>query len=125
MKANFVSVMIYFFLLINIIISNKTSQYHCGTNNLKIKPKNLEPKIEINIEDPSYKRRMSNIDEDGFKNFNIYVDKINIEKDIAYYKLQEYRSLILNSIDKAASTLGKLLKVKPLVKGLQNFLMKN
>ena len=119
MKANFVSVMIYFFLLINIIISNKTSQYHCGTNNLKIKPKNLEPKIEINIEDPSYKRRMSNIDKDGFKNFNIYVDKINIEKDIAYYKLQKYQSLILNSIDKAASTLGKLLKVKPLVNRLQ------
>ena len=62
---------------------------------------------------------MSNIDKDGFKNFNIYVDKINIEKDIEYYRLQKHRSLILNSIDKAASTLGKLLKVKPLVKGLQ------
>ena len=109
----------FFFLLINKIISNKTSPYHCGTNNLKIKPKNLEPKIKVNIEDSSYKRRMSDIDEDGFKNFNIYVDKINIEKDITKYKLQKHHDLIINSIDKAANTLQKLLKVQPLEDGLQ------
>ena len=119
MKANIVFIMIYFFLLINIIISNKTSQYHCGVNKLKIKPKNIEPKIKVNIEDPSYKRRMSDIDEDGFKNFNIYVDKINIEKDITKYKMEKYRTLILNSIDKAANALQKLLKVKPLENGIQ------
>ena len=119
MKANIIFIMIYFFLLINIIISNKTSQYHCGVNKLKIKPKNIEPKIKVNIEDPSYKRRMSDIDEDGFKNFNIYVDKINIEKDITKYKMEKYRTLILNSIDKAANALQKLLKVKPLENGIQ------
>ena len=119
MKASFVSKMIYLFLLINKITSVKTGPYHCGTNNLKIKPKNLEPKIEVNIDDLSYKRRMSDIDEDGFKNFNIYVDKINIKKDIRKYKLQEYSDLILNSLDKAANALQKLLKVKPLKNGFQ------
>ena len=119
MKARIVSIMIYLFLLTNIIISVKTGPYHCGTNNLKIKPKNLAPKIEVNKDDPSYKRRMSDIDEDGFKNFNIYVDKVNIKNDIRKYKLQKYSDIILNSLDKAANALQKLLKVKPLKDGFQ------
>ena len=119
MNGNIISLIISLIFLINIINANKTNPYRCGTNNIKIRPEPLEPKIEINKTDPSYKRRIDDIDEDGFKKFNIYVDKINIEKDIIRYKMEKYRDIIFNSLDKAAGTLQKLLKVKPLEDGFQ------
>ena len=57
---------------------------------------------------------MDDIDEDGFKKFNIYVDKVNIGTDLIIYNMVEYSDIIFNSLDKAAGTLQKLLKVKPL-----------
>ena len=102
--------------LANLIFS---TQFRCGKNDLKIKPKLLKPKIEIDKTDPSYKRRMDDIDEDGFKKFNIYVDKINIQNELEENSMGEYTEIILNSIDKAACTLQKLLKVKPLDYGYQ------
>ena len=109
--------------LANLIFS---TQFRCGKNDLKIKPKLLKPKIEIDKTDPSYKRRMDDIDEDGFKKFNIYVDKINIQNELEENSMGEYTEIILNSIDKAAGTLQKLLKVKPLDYGFMdiNLLMK-
>ena len=100
--------------LANLIFSNSATQFRCGTNDLTIKPKHLEPKMEINEADSSYKRRMDDIDEDGFKKFNIYVDKVNIGTDLIIYNIVEYSDIIFNSLDKAAGTLQKLLKVKPL-----------
>ena len=67
------------FLIISLIIlvENKFSHhYRCGTNDLKIKPKPLKPKISKNKEAPLHKRRMDDIDEDGFKSFNIYLMNI-------------------------------------------------
>ena len=111
-----------FLIIINsiiIITSNEKLNYHCGTNNLKIKPKILKPKRVINTTDPSYKRRMEDLDEDGFKNFNIYVDKLNIEYDLKRFRMNEYHDIIINSLNKAAETLQKLLRVKPLDYGYQ------
>ena len=116
---NIIFFIIDIIFLTNLITINSTIQYRCGTNNLKIKPKILKPKIEIDKEDPSYKRRMDDIDEDGFKSFNIYVDKFNIEKELRMNKMEKYSDLIINSLDKAAGTLQKLLKVKPLENGIQ------
>ena len=107
---------LFLIIFISIIIyaSNKKFNYHCGTNNLKIKPKILELKKEINTIDPLYKRRMEDIDEDGFKNFNIYVDKLNIEYELKMHEMNGYKDIIISSLDKAAETLQNLLKVKPL-----------
>ena len=62
---------------------------------------------------------MTDIDKDGFKSFNIYVDKINIKHDIKQNKMEEYSDIILNALDKAAGTLQKLLRVKPMEDGYQ------
>ena len=117
MKINITLFIIIFFS--NLLLSTLAIQYHCGTNNLKIKPKSLKPKIKIDKEDPSYKRRMADTDKDGFKSFNINIDKINIQNEFKKYKMEEYSDLILNALDKAAGTLQKLLKVKSLEDSIQ------
>ena len=93
--------------------------FRCGTNYLKIKHKKIEPKFTINKEDPNYKRKLDDIDEYGFKSFNIYIDKKNIKKDLSKSSIGEYEDIILNALDKAAETLQKLLRVKPISEGLQ------
>ena len=107
------------FIILLIFITNKGINYRCGTNKLKIEPKDLEPKFFLDEKDPTYKRKLDKSDKNVFKNFNIYVDKFNIEKDIVSFELQQYRDIIINSIDKAANTLQKLLKVKPIDYGYQ------
>ena len=105
-------------LIISLIIlaENKYKpKYRCGTNDLKIKPKALKPKFEINKESPSYKRRMEDMDEEGFKSFKIYIDKSTIKTQIEGDELD----LILNSLDKAAGTLQNLLRIQPLLYGYQ------
>ena len=119
MKINITSFIIYIIFITNLILSTAAIHYHCGTNNLKIKPKGLYPNFKIDKEDPSYKRRMTDIDKDGFKSFNIYVDKINIKDEIKQNKMEEYSDIILNALDKAAGTLQKLLRVKPMEDGYQ------
>jgi hypothetical protein len=76
------------FIILLIFISNKGINYRCGTNKLKIEPKDLEPKFFLDENDPSYKRKLDKSDKNVFKNFNIYVDKFNIEKDIVSFELQ-------------------------------------
>lgn len=119
MKLNCVSFLIYILFSTNIMLSKEISPYKCGVNNITTRPKGLKPMVKVNKTDPSYKRRMTDIDEDGFKTFNIYVDTKNLEKDLIEYKLNNYQDLIISSIEKAAITLQKLLKVKPLDDGCQ------
>ena len=107
------------FISIIIFIENKAMKYRCGTNDLKIKPKVIKPKFPVNKENPSYKRKLDDVDEDGFKKFNIYVDKYNIKKEIARNYLEDYQDLILESLDKAANTLQNLLRVRPLSEWIQ------
>ena len=107
------------FISIIIFTENKNVNYRCGINKLKKKLKELNPKFIINKDDPLYKRRLSDIDKDGFKTFNIYVDKYNIKKDLANSNIKDHSDIIINSLDKAANTLQKLLRVKPLKYGYQ------
>ena len=64
------------------------------------------------VENP--KRRMDDVDEDGFKEFNIYFDLENIKNDIKTNGLEEHEEFFIRSIEKAVSTLKSLLRVKPL-----------
>jgi len=115
----------YFFrqiLIFSLIIlaENKISHhYRCGTNDLKIKPKPLKPKLSKNKEAPLHKRKMNDIDEDGFISFNIYVDKYNIEYELEGTELEDYKEIILNALDRAAGTLQNLLRIKPLEESFQ------
>jgi len=110
------------FLIISLFFlsENKSKpKYRCGTNDLQIKPKKLKPKFKINKESSLFKRRLDDIDEEGFKSFKIYIDKNNIKKQIAGTDLKSYQDIILNSLDKAAGTLQKLLRIQPLLYGYQ------
>ena len=110
------------FLIISLILLAKNQykpKYRCGTNDLKIKPKKLKPKFKINKESSLFKRRLDDIDEEGFKSFSIFVDKNNIKKQLAGTNLKAYQDIIINSLDKAAGTLQKLLRIQPLLYGYQ------
>ena len=119
---SFIIKYILIFSLITKIITNKF-HYRCGTNDLKIKPKILGPKFSKNKSkvnsNPLEKRKLDDIDEDGFKSFNIYIDKYNIIKELSRNKMKDHQEIILNALDKAAETLEKLLRVKPITDGLQ------
>ena len=110
------------FLIISLVLLAKNQykpKYRCGTNDLKIKPKKLKPKFKINKESSLFKRRLDDIDEEGFKSFSIFVDKNNIKKQLAGTNLKAYQDIIINSLDKAAGTLQKLLRIQPLLYGYQ------
>ena len=85
--------------------------FKCGKNNLKLKPKPAKNYIKIDHNNTSYRRKLKS---NEFKDFNIYVDFTNIEKEIQIYKLNDYKNLFISSINKAVDTIQKLLKVKPL-----------
>ena len=55
-------------------------------------------------------RRLDN--EDEYKDFNIYLDLINIKNDIKIFHLEAYESLFIDSLNKAVETLESLLKIK-------------
>ena len=57
---------------------------------------------------------MEEIDNEGFKYFNIYIDTKNLEKQLESYKIKDKKELYIKSINKAKETLQKLLKVKSL-----------
>ena len=62
---------------------------------------------------------MEDIDEEGFKSFKIYLDNYNIKKQLEGTELEEYKDIILNSLDKAVDTLQNLLRIQPLLYGYQ------
>ena len=101
------SVLFLLILIFKTINCQENQIYHrCGFDDQKIKPIPIEKVIPIQNED----RRLDN--EDEFKDFNIYLDLINIKNDIVKYNLQEYESLFIDSLNKAVETLESLLKVK-------------
>ena len=105
---------IIIFTIINIIYGKEAIIYRCGRNKLKIEPQQAKNEIPINDFSSYYKRKL---DSDGFKNFSIYLDFTNIEKDIERYNLNNYKNLFISSFDKVINTLQTLLKVKPFIYG--------
>ena len=104
--------LIFLFLtLIKVTFESPKTLYKCGKNHLKTKPQPAKNPIKVDRNNLSFRRKLSS---DGFKDFHIYVDFTNIEKEIEIYKLNNYKNLFISSINKAVDTLQKLLKVKPL-----------
>ena len=112
-------------ILINIlIIKNINSEerellYKCLVDKYKIIPKVAKNSIPIDYNNPLYKRRLDNIDPDGFKKFNIYLDLENIKYEVELYNLTEYYDVYINSMKKAIETFQSLLKVKAITLNYQ------
>ena len=110
----FVFLLIYFFAHIN---SQTVSQYRCGVDLHEHIPK-AATSIPVAEDSPLIKRRLGDIDSDGFKKFNIYLDLFNIESEIKKYHLENLRDFFIDTMNKAIETLQALLKVKAYNSGL-------
>jgi len=100
---------IFVFQVIN--CEEKQVFYRCGVNDEHIKPIPIKNIVPVKDDD----RRLDTVDE--FKDFNIYLDLINIKNDIKLFHLEAYESLFIESLNKAVETLESLLKVKKLKHG--------
>ena len=100
------------YLLKVITCKNKNIIYRCGVNGKGKKPIIEKNAILLDKNSELYRRRLQNTDSFGYKNFNIYLDLVNLENDIKIYNLVKYHDLIIDSMKKAVQTLESLLKVK-------------
>ena len=92
--------------LIHIINSQKRTK--CGLNS-KIIPKLIEE--DPNENQYQFGRKLSNESEE-YRDINIVLDYKNIETEIELNNLNKYKSLIINSMNKAVETLKNLVKIK-------------
>ena len=88
--------------------------YKCSFDDEMQKPSLLETRIPLDYNNSLYRRRLKDIDEDGFKKFNIFVDCTNLKEEIKKNNLSQYENIIIESLQKTARTLESLLKVQPL-----------
>ena len=106
------------FIILTFLLTNTSEEeeeqivYKCGKNNLKIEPQKAKNPILINHNNNTHSKRK--LDNDGFKEFNIYMDLTNIKQGIKTYNLKKYENLFISAFDKVITTIKKLLKVKPL-----------
>ena len=108
----FLSNILFLLYIINECFNlEKPKLFRCGFNDEKDKPIYLKGYKPINKTNNLFKRRL---DPDGFKDFQIYLDVKNVERDIRIYALDDYHDLLINSMKKAVETLQALLRVKPL-----------
>ena len=107
----FIKFILHLIFNLQLIYCSKNQEfYRCGADDKRIAPilaKNAYPIDES-------KRKLNG---EEFKDFNIYLDLINIKKGINYYNLQKYEQLFITSLNKAVETIQKLLKVKRLNQG--------
>ena len=113
MKALKTLLLLLFFLEI-IQVHSKNIRYRCGVDDEKIPVLPAEHYNEIDQNHPAYKRRLYSGE---FKDFHIYLDLVNIKKDIEKFNLQDKEQLYINALTNAVKTLEALLKVKPLSRG--------
>ena len=112
-KINILLFLIYFSEMQgNNDIKNDSILYKCGFDKINFNPKPASLMTEIDKASPEYLRRLDNIDKDGFKDFNIYLDLYNFEDEIIEYRLYNHREMFINGMNKAIKTLESLLKVK-------------
>ena len=76
---------------------NIINQYKCGVDLHEHIPKKIES-IPVDKNSAIYRRRLQNVDSEGFKKFNIYLDLLNIEKEIELYNLTDFRDTFIDSM---------------------------
>ena len=111
-------------LLINIIKTqdSKPIKFRCGANEIQ------KPPADAKIPFPTNKNNSNNIklfnlntklNEDEFKDFNIYLDLENFNVEVNTYNLGSKKQFFIDCFNKALKTIKSLLKVKPLSKNFQ------
>ena len=118
MKSNQQIILFFFIIFISSVVKCKYSQplYKCQ-HNTKVDQNPLPNFIaKVSNEQKKNQRRRieSELDSDGFKKFNIYLDFANLKDEIASNGLSEYEEIFISSMEKAKNVLESLLKVKPL-----------
>ena len=88
-----------------IICQSQKILYRCGVDD-----KNQTAFPATNYRPMEKEKRDLNGEE--FKDFNIYLDLINIKNDIKKFHLENYEELFIKSLNKAVEVLESLLKVK-------------
>ena len=106
MKAELFLLFLFSFLQMLNTEENKKFFFKCGVDDYPITPK---PALNST---PIFKDKRK-LDDDGFKDFHIYLDLLNIQIGIKRYHLEEYEELFINSLKKVVKTLQTLLRVKP------------
>ena len=79
---------------------------------MNIIPKPIKATSDIHYNNLEYRRRLNELDKDGFKKLNIYLDLNNFNDEIKKYKLDKYKEVFERGMEKAVSTLTSLLKIK-------------
>ena len=103
---------ICFLVLIALLINKRKSEnqekvFKCGSQKEKIEPRLVK---ESTIKRQSHlKRKLNN--KNGFRDINIVLDYKNIESEIDLNSLNQYKNLIINSMNKAAQTIKKLIQI--------------
>jgi len=92
---------------------NRYTEYRCGADEEKFAPITSNRGIPIDPNKKTYRRRMDEIDNDGFKKLNMYIDFENLKEQIKENDLENYQELLFSSLLTANETLAKLFKVKP------------
>ena len=91
--------------------NNSNSIFRCGEDDFKPIP--LSPDYIVPLKDGDQKIKRQ-LDSNGFKDFKIYLDLLNFDDEVKKYNLQSKRELFASGMQKAITTLQKLLKVKPI-----------
>ena len=117
MGRKIILILQYMILMIYGLPSKKeTISYKCGVDSDQKFSEFLYVNPIKNINSHLDDRRLDNDDnDDGFKNFNIYLDTYNLEEEMKEYNVTHYSNLFIDSMKKAIETLESLLRVKKLV----------
>ena len=116
------SIKILFFLFHLVFLINKISchkkpiLFKCEHNiEDELNPiSNTIAKTSIKEKEDQRRRIESSADEDGFVDFNIELDLLNIINDINRFGLNAHKNFFISSMQKAVEVLKSILKVKPL-----------
>ena len=76
---------------------------------MNIIPKPIKATSDIHYNNLEYRRRLNELDKDGFKKLNIDLDLNNFNDEIKKYNLDKYKEVFERGMEKAVSTLTSLL----------------
>ena len=116
MKKSYI-IFVLIFMFNEIICHLKAPVFKCQHLESEEKNKLQTRKFEgdINLNEANKRRVEVKTDEDGFKDFNIYLDLENVRYEISNNaNLKGNEDFFINAMKKAVKTLQSLLKVKPL-----------
>ena len=102
-----------FLITCNPSYKNNDYIFRCGADELENAPISAKNIFPIENSNYNYKRNLDNVDQDGFKEFKIYLDLLNFDYEVELYNLQDKKDLFKQGMEKAINTLKSLLKVKP------------